>query len=150
MTSFLVSAAVAFVMGATPAAHTGPKLTVCETVTSRYRAIGVSTEWREGERFNLMLSSDAPFLTNYVGVVIHHHGQDGQEDAFVREWQIPVEDMTRTQAYGTAYGLTPLAAGTYTIYAVDWRTRDVPEEFAPLTEYLDKVTITIKPRYAQN
>jgi hypothetical protein len=120
------------------------KLSICKSVDDNWGCVGGATTWEANKTFNVLLIAPEAFGTDFVGFVIFTQGKDGEDVEFVNEWQQYIEDSKTIRKYATTEGLTSLEAGVYTVYAIDWRKRDVMEKNGNYPEYFSKVTLTVK------
>lgn len=120
------------------------KLTICKEVDDNWNPVGASETWPANKTFNVLLIAPTPFKVDFVGFIIYKQSADGKDAEFVNEWQQLIENADETRKYCTTEGLTSLPPGKYSIYAINWRRREVTERRGNLTDYFDKINLTVK------
>jgi hypothetical protein len=120
------------------------QLTICKEVDDNWNPVGASETWPANQTFNVLLIAQTPFKVDFVGFIIYKQGSDGKDVEFINEWQQTIENSDQTRKYCTTEGLTSLPQGKYSIYAINWRKREVTEHLGNLTDYFAKVNLTVK------
>ena len=130
-------------------------LWICKEVNDDWLPVGATTDaksnnrlfkWKADEGFNVLVKNKpkTPFGTLFLGIVIHKQGEDGRDIGFVNEWQSEQLEENVATMWCTVQPPTSLPAGRYTLYIIDWYTRETLEHNGNLKQYFAKITIDVK------
>lgn len=132
-------------------------LWICESTDDDWKPVGATGDpttkdkehiftWPADKGFNILVKNKAkvPFGTLFLGIVIHNQGADGKDIGFVNEWQSDQLEENKATMWATVEPLTNLKAGRYTVYVIDWYTREATEHNGNLKQYYAKVTLIVK------
>ena len=130
-------------------------LWICKEIDDDWKPVGSTTSaksnnrlftWKANEGFNILIKNKpkTPIGTLFIGIIIHKQGEDGRDVGFVNEWMSDQLAENETTMWGTVQPPTSLPAGRYTIYIIDWYTREINEHNGNLTQYFAKITVVVK------
>jgi hypothetical protein len=130
-------------------------LWICKEVNDDWLPVGSTADaktgnrlftWKADEGFNILIKNKpkTPFGTLFLGIIIHKQGEDGKDFGFVNEYQSEQLEENVASMWCTVQPPTSLPAGRYTLYIIDWYTREPTEHNGNLKQYFAKITIVVK------
>ena len=118
------------------------KVSVCKEIDDDWKCVGEASEWAANTSFNVLFVNSVPVGVDFIGIVIHKQGPDGNDVDFINEY---MQDMgAANRKYATVGNNFRLPAGTYSIYIITWGKRESLVHNGNFKEYLAKATLKVK------